>query len=84
MKLTHLLRNHDYERGHSRTTDPRNSEQLSEASDVVALANNGGLDLKLGVDVVQITGGLNWMKSKPQQRLVCLVILVLFHQLRER
>jgi hypothetical protein len=54
-----LLGKHDSPRCDSSPAEPRNSEKLSEPCDVVVLAGSQArLSTKLGVDVVQVSGGL--------------------------
>jgi hypothetical protein len=75
--LLTLLSNHDCEGGEGCSSDTGNGEELDEAGDVVALANDLLLDFKLAVDVVQVAGGLEWAVAEPQQGLVRLGVSVL-------
>jgi hypothetical protein len=52
VNTTHLLSNHDNERGQSRATQARDGEELDEASDVARVAHNFLLDIDLSGDVV--------------------------------
>ena len=54
----HLLRQHNYERGKSRSSYSGNGEEFDEAGDIVTLADDVGFFLDLGEDVVEIAGGL--------------------------
>ena len=60
----HLLSQHHSERGAGGTSDTGNSEQFDEAGNVVALANDVGLLLDLGLNVVEITSSLERGVSK--------------------
>lgn len=51
----HLLGNHDGEGGQGSSADTRNGEELDESCRVVGLADDGGLNLQLCIDVIQIT-----------------------------
>ena len=64
----HLLSQHDRERSASCTSDTGNREELNEAGDIVALANDIGLLLNLGVDVVKITSRLEGGISETAER----------------
>lgn len=70
LTTAHLLSDHDSERGEGGTTDARNSEQLEEAGDVVALPNDGLLNLDLRVDVEEIPGSLERGVAEAAERLV--------------
>lgn len=87
-KLTaaHLLGDHDDTRSLSGTPDPGNGEQLEEAREEVALGRQPGLldenvlvD-ELGVDEVQIPGGLQGRVPQLQETLVCLSDTALLQQ----
>jgi len=53
----HLLGNHDGEGGQGRPAHPRNGEQLAKPLQIPAPADDAGLNLNLGVDVVEVSGG---------------------------
>lgn len=76
---THLLGNHHHERGEGSAAEARNGEQLDEALGVVGAVQNLPLDLELGMDVVEVSSGLDGMVTEPEQRLHGLLVLVLFH-----
>jgi hypothetical protein len=55
---------HDRERGEGCTANTRDSEELDEAGYVVAFADDLLLDFELSVDVVEVTGGLEWVVAE--------------------
>jgi hypothetical protein len=55
---THLLSNHDCERGKSSTSDAWDGKQLDKASDVVVLLDEFGLQSDLSIDVVEVPSSL--------------------------
>lgn len=75
----HLLSDHDNETSQGCAPDTRNCEELNEAREVVALANNALLNLKLAVNVVEVAGCLDGVVAKAKKRLVSLLVAVLLH-----
>jgi hypothetical protein len=76
-ELLTLLSNHDYKGSESCSSNTGNSEELNEAGDVVALANNFLLDFELAVNVIEVTCGLKWVVAQSQERFICLWVFVL-------
>lgn len=60
---THLLGNHDRERRQGGATHTRNCEELDKTGGVRALSNDMALNLKHGVNLVHVAGGLNRVVS---------------------
>lgn len=73
----HLLRDHDHERRQRRTAHARDSEELDEAAEIVALSHDVGFDFELGVDVVQIASCLDVVESEALQGFESFEVLVL-------
>ena len=63
----HLLGEHDSEGGEGGAADAWDGEELDESGDVVAFADDVCFFLDLGVDVVQITGGLEGCVPEPAE-----------------
>jgi hypothetical protein len=63
----HLLREHDDATRDRRAPHARDREELNEAGEVVALADELALDLELRVDVVQVARGLQARVPEPAQ-----------------
>lgn len=75
----HLLGDHDNEAGKCGAPHTRNGEQLSKACEVVGLAHDTSLDLQLAMDVVKVTGGLDFVMAESQKGLVSFLVAVLLH-----
>jgi hypothetical protein len=73
------LRNHDRERSQGGATNSWDGEQLNEASDIVALfVDERCFHAKLGINVVQIAGGLKLGVAKALERLERVFVFALF------
>ena len=59
LRTAHLLRNHNREGRQRCASNSRDREKLQEACNIVALANDVGLNLQLAVDVIEIAGCLD-------------------------
>jgi len=64
----HLLGDHHDKDSARGATDARDAKQVDEAGDVVGLADDGRFDGELGVDVVDVAGGLDRVVAQAQQR----------------
>lgn len=64
VNTAHLLRNHHDESSERSTADTWDGEELDDAGEVGALANDGSLFQKLSMDVVQITSSLKPRSAK--------------------
>lgn len=76
----HLLGNHDNESSNVGTANSGNGEELSESSDVVALAHEIPLNVELSADVVHVAGALDGVVSELDHGLPSLGVAVLLHQ----
>jgi len=74
----HLLTKHDNKRGQSRASDTRDSEELDEATNVVAIADYRPLNFELTVNIVKISCRLNGIVAQSQKGLERLRIFVFF------
>ena len=75
----HLLGNHDGESSQVGTADSGDGEELSEAGDVVGLANELLLNLELSGDVVDVAGDLDGVVAENGQRLPGIGVAALLH-----
>jgi hypothetical protein len=80
MVSRYLLRNHDDPGRQSRTSDARNSEQLSKARYVCGSTENGELLHQLPVYVVEIARSLQLAVSKTLERGISILVASFFHQ----
>lgn len=77
---TKLLRKHDREGGKISSTNPWNREKLYSALQKVGLADYLMLDVKLSVDIVNISSDLYVIKSQFPQRRPRVSIAISFHK----
>jgi len=78
--ITYLLSDHDSPRGERSATNTGNSKQLNEASEIVTATNDSGFLDKLSMDIVEITGRLEWSVAEAKERAIGLGISSLFHK----
>lgn len=76
----HLLSNHDNERRQGRTTNPGDGEELDATLEVVRLADDLCFDLKLRMNVVEVTSCLHGAEAKPNKRLPGLAVAILLDE----
>lgn len=75
----HLLGEHDGEGSESSAADTGNGEELLETLGVVGLADDLVLDLKLGADVVDVTGDLDLVVAESEHGVPGLGVAALLH-----
>lgn len=76
----HLLGNHDDKRGQCRATETGNGEEFDKTLNICRAVNNLPLDLKLRVDIVQISCCLDRVVAKAEKRLHGVLVSVLLHE----
>lgn len=67
VNAAHLLGNHDREGCEGSTTNAGDGKELDEAGNVVTLPDDGLLDFKLRVDIVQISRRLQRVVTEPEE-----------------
>lgn len=77
---THLLTNHNDERGESCSTKTGNGEELSDSRQVVTLTDDCCFNLELAIDKVKITSGKKIVLAKSAEGIVGFSIFSSLHQ----
>ena len=75
----HLLGQHDSEGSAGRPAHTRNSEEFDEARDIVGAADDVGFFLDLGVDIVEIAGGLERCVAQAAERAESIGVAAFFN-----
>ena len=78
---THLLGDHDGEGGQGRATDTGNGEELGEACEVIAAADDFALNFELDVDVIHVSGCLKGVVTELKEGAEGLWVFVLLYGL---